>query len=56
MLRLIARGLKSAEIADGLGNSVRTIDNHRSHICQKIGLSGPEALLRFALEHKTLLE
>jgi DNA-binding NarL/FixJ family response regulator len=56
VLRLIARGLTSAEIAAVLGNSVKTIDNHRSHICQKLGLSGPQALLRFALEHKPLLE
>lgn len=56
VLRFIARGLTSAEIAFTLGNSVKTIENHRSHICQKLGLSGPQALLRFALEHKSLLE
>lgn len=56
VLKLIASGLTSAEIAESLGNSVKTIDNHRSHICQKLGLSGPQALLRFALEHKLLLE
>ncbi|HEX6133602.1 MAG TPA: response regulator transcription factor [Longimicrobiales bacterium] len=55
VLRFIAAGLTSGEIADTLGNSVKTIENHRSHICQKLGLSGPQALLRFALEHKTLL-
>lgn len=56
VLRLIARGLTSAEIAESLSNSVKTIENHRSHICQKLDLSGPQALLRFALEHKALLE
>ena len=55
VLRLIAQGRTSAEIAAVLGKSVKTIENHRSHICQKIGVSGPQALLRFALEHKTLL-
>ena len=49
VLRLIARGHTSAEIAAALGKSVKTIENQRSHICQKIGLSGPQALLRFAL-------
>src|SRR5690606_15987868 len=53
---LIARGLTTAAIADSLGNSAKTIENHRSRICQKLGLSGPHALLRFALEHKPLLE
>jgi DNA-binding NarL/FixJ family response regulator len=55
VMRLIARGRTSAEIAAALGKSVKTIENHRSHICQKMGLSGPQALLRFALEHKALL-
>ena len=55
VLQLIARGHTSAEIATILGKSIKTIDNHRSHICQKMGLSGPQALLRFALENKGLL-
>ena len=55
ILQLIARGYTSAEIAATLGKSIKTIENHRSHICQKMGLSGPQALLRFALEHKALL-
>lgn len=56
VLRLIAAGLTSAEIARELGNSPRTIENHRSHICRKLALSGPQALLRFALERKARLE
>ena len=56
VLQLVARGLTSAEIADALGNSPKTIENHRSHICAKLGLTGPQALLRFALEHKPLLD
>ena len=56
VLKLIARGMTSAEIADSLGNSVKTIEHHRSHISRKLGLTGPQRLLRFALEHKALLE
>lgn len=56
VLHLIAQGQTSAEIAGSLGNSVKTIENHRSHICQKLGLSGPQALLRFALEHRALIQ
>lgn len=55
VLKRIAQGLTSAEIARALGNSVRTIEHHRSHISQKLGLTGPQRLLRFALEHKSLL-
>lgn len=56
VLRLVARGMTSPDIAEELGNSPKTIENHRSHICAKLGLSGPQALLRFALEHKALLD
>lgn len=55
VLRLIAGGLTTTEIAERLGNSPRTIENHRSHICAKLDLNGPQALLRFALERKALL-
>ena len=56
VLRHVARGLTSPEIAEELGNSTKTIENHRSSICGKLGLSGPQALLRFALENRPLLE
>ena len=55
VLRLIAQGGTSATIAKGLGISLKTVENHRSHICRKLGLTGPQALLRFTLEHQTLL-
>jgi DNA-binding NarL/FixJ family response regulator len=49
VLTLIAQGQTSAAIARQLSVSPKTIENHRSHICRKLGLSGPQALLRFAL-------
>jgi len=56
VLELIARDHTSASIAQLLGLSPKTVENHRSHICRKLGLHGPQALLRFVLEHKSLLE
>lgn len=56
VVRLIAQGLTSAEIASRLEISVKTVENHRMHICGKLGLRGPQALLRFALERKALLD
>lgn len=56
VLQLIAQGLTTARIAETLGNSPKTVENHRQHICRKLGLRGPQALLRFALEQKALLE
>lgn len=55
VLRFIAQGLTSAAIAEALGISPKTVENHRLHICSKLGLHGPQALLRFALERKTLI-
>lgn len=56
VLQLVAGGLTTQEIAERLDNSPKTIENHRSHICQKLGLEGPQPLLRFALEHRNLLD
>ncbi|MGH7677314.1 MAG: response regulator [Gemmatimonadaceae bacterium] len=56
VLRLIAQGLTSAAIGKELGISAKTVENHRLHICDKLGLHGPQALLRFAIERKALLD
>ncbi|MGH7591900.1 MAG: response regulator [Gemmatimonadales bacterium] len=55
VLRRIARSLTTKEIAGELGSSPKTIENHRSHICAKLGLTGTNALVRFALEHRAAL-
>jgi two-component system, NarL family, response regulator NreC len=51
VLRLIALGHTNNEIAEQLYLSVRTIESHRSHIQQKLGLTTRADLVRFALEH-----
>lgn len=55
ILKSISLGLTSKEIAQQLGVSFRTVENHRANICSKLGLSGTNVLLRFALEHKSEL-
>jgi DNA-binding CsgD family transcriptional regulator len=40
------------DIAADLFISVKTVQNHRNNICQKLGLNGTHALLKFALEMK----
>jgi DNA-binding NarL/FixJ family response regulator len=55
ILKLIAEDKSSKEIAEILFISHRTVENHRTNICQKLGLSGSHALLRFALKHKSEL-
>jgi DNA-binding NarL/FixJ family response regulator len=55
ILKLIAQGRTSKEVADDLAISYRTVENHRANICAKLGLSGTNSLLRFALEHRSSL-
>jgi DNA-binding NarL/FixJ family response regulator len=55
VLKLLAENRTSKEIAGELFVSFRTIENHRANICQKLGLHGNNALLKFALENKSEL-
>lgn len=50
VLRLIALGHTNAEIAERLYLSVRTVETHRAHIQQKLGLSSRAELVRYALQ------
>ena len=52
ILKLIAEQKTTTEIASLLSISARTVDNHRTNICHKLGLSGINSLLRFALTHR----
>jgi DNA-binding NarL/FixJ family response regulator len=52
ILFLIADGLSSKEIGATLSVHYRTIENHRTNICRKLGIEGANALLRFAVQHK----
>lgn len=44
VLTSVAQGKTIAEIAEQLHLSVRTVENHRYHICKKLGLKGKGAL------------
>ena len=55
ILRLIAEGRTSKEIADQLSLSYKTIENHRTSIASKLHLRGSHSLLKFALENKEVL-
>ena len=55
ILRMIAAGKSTKEIAAELYVHPRTVETHRASICSKLQLSGANSLLRFALEHKSEL-
>lgn len=50
VLRLIALGHTNNEIADSLFLSVRTVESHRAHIQQKLGLTSRSELVRYAID------
>ena len=55
ILKLVADGKSSNDIAELLFLSSKTVDNHRSHIGKKVGIEGTNSILKFALQHKHLL-
>ena len=55
ILQLIADYKTSREIADELCISYRTVETHRTNICQKLDLHGSHTLMKFALAHKAEL-
>jgi DNA-binding NarL/FixJ family response regulator len=55
VLELIAAGKSTGGIAQQLYLSIRTVEHHRAHICDKLNLQGRDALLRFAITHKSEL-
>jgi two-component system, NarL family, response regulator NreC len=52
ILRLIALGFTNSQVAEELFLSVRTVETHRAHIQQKLGLSDRAELVRYALDRK----
>ncbi len=55
VLRLVAMGKTTKEIAETLFVSPRTVEHHRANISAKLDLSGKNALLTFALINKSLI-
>ncbi|HKQ74405.1 MAG TPA: response regulator transcription factor [Blastocatellia bacterium] len=55
ILQLVAGYKSSKEIAAELFIHYRTVENHRTNICQKLGLSGRNSLFKFAMQQKGAL-
>lgn len=55
VLKLLAEYKTSREIAAELFISHRTVETHRTNICNKLEIHGNHALMKFALAHKSEL-
>jgi DNA-binding NarL/FixJ family response regulator len=49
--QLLVEGSTNAQVADILCISAKTVDNHRTHLMEKLGVHSTVALLRFAAKH-----
>lgn len=53
VLQLVAENKTNRQIGQELFISHRTVETHRSNICQKLRLQGAHKLLQFAIEHRS---
>lgn len=49
IVRLIAEGMSSREIAERLAISVKTVDTHRANIMEKLGVRNSAELIKYAM-------
>ncbi len=53
VLKLVAAMKTSAEIAESLLLTPKTVENHRGRIAKKLGLKGNNSVLRYAVKYRT---
>jgi DNA-binding NarL/FixJ family response regulator len=51
VLRLLVAGKTVSEIAEQLNLSVKTVSTHKARIMQKMNMSNPTELIRYAIQH-----
>ena len=56
VLRLLAQGKRMKEIAAELDLSIRTVEDHKSHLMQVLGLETTADLIRFAIKQRIVPE
>jgi len=54
ILLLSRDGLQYKEIADRLGISASTVNTHKQHIFQKLGINSTTEMVQYALKHKII--
>lgn len=56
IMKLVSEWKTNSEIAEILSNSIRTIENHRARISEKLNLRGVHALTKFAIENREFFQ
>jgi DNA-binding NarL/FixJ family response regulator len=56
VMQLVAEGFTSAEIAERLFISPRTVETHRANLMHKLGLRTPADVVRYAVRHGVVAE
>jgi DNA-binding NarL/FixJ family response regulator len=54
VFRLLVAGKTVSEIAEQLNLSVKTVSTHKARILQKMNMSNPAELIRYALRHRLI--
>jgi DNA-binding NarL/FixJ family response regulator len=54
VLALVASGKSNHEVADDLFISVKTVDTHKNHILDKLGLKNTAELVKYAIKNKLI--
>ena len=52
VLKLIAAGLSTLQVATKLGISFKTVASHRAHIMDKLDIHNRASLVRYAIDNK----
>lgn len=54
VLALVASGKSNQEVADDLFISIKTVDSHKNHILDKLGLKNTAELVKYAIKNKLI--
>lgn len=54
VLGLVAKGMPNREIAEHLFISVKTVETHKAHILDKLGLKNTAELVKYAIKNKLI--
>ncbi len=54
VLGLVATGKTNKEVADALFISIKTVETHKTHIMEKLGLRNSTELVKYAIKHNII--